>query len=273
MNIVECAIAEVHGVETQKFVDTRNSLCHPVVEGAVDNHQEEWLAGDMVLKTPIECGQHAYVYNGYTVLGAKSDDKVFVPCDMLRTPVRAEQVNNTVLVGTNASIMPTTWALKIGRKFHDLGGVTGFSIDNDNVVSFRGNDGREIDHKDYESRLKSMHKALKFYAEFLVGVVLDFNGTLSDVYEEAADEPSIIYSHATFMHGNMDQTQDDEFSRQIEEMMFIPDIITSALRVSSGTMDVSLTKKLKGKMIWDIKNNIINLCMGAQGFATDFRRV
>lgn len=274
MNILECANAELSGVLDEQFVAARNNLCHPAVKGDSISDDEVWLdPSHTVLKTPIECGENAYIYNGYSMIGAKSADKIYVSTGSLKTAGRAHATNNFVLDECDFSISPETWLLINGNVAYDLREVGGLVISNGTDISFVDGERVTCREKAYAKKLARTRKALKFYAEFCVNTILDLGGNPSEVYDIVADNSAFLYSGATVCHTSFEQQSKAEFEKLIDDMAFIPNIITSALQLLEGDIDTPIrTRPLKGKMIWGVKTHIVNLALSVLGYPATFER-
>lgn len=273
MNILECASAELNGASDKLFVVARNNLCHPGVTADGVSDDETWLDQEhTVLETPIECGEDAYIYKGYVMLGAKSAEKIYVSTGSLKTAGRAHATNNFVLDECASHIDPDTWLLISGDAAYDLRDVGGIII-SDDAISFVDKERSTCIKSAYVSKLRARRKALKFYAEFCVNTILDLGGNPSEVYDIVADDAAFLYSGATFFRAPFDKPSRVEFDKLLGGMAFIPDIIDSALQLLEPNTDVPIrTRPLKGKMIWDVKTHIVNLALGVLGYPATFER-
>ncbi len=276
MNIIECIHAELYGATEDMFAYVRSCLCHPSISGDELGSEEVFEdSASTILQTPIECGRHAYIYNGYVMLGAVSDNKVYVQTNMLKTPARARAINEYVLDECDFKIDPDTWLLKSKDMSYTLVNADGFLVGDDGVTFTDGNNSRVCNEKWYLSELAQRRKQFKFYAEFCINTILDLGGYPQAAYDVIADNPAFLYSPATPFHGGFSEHAAQEFSQTVEMLSFMPNIVDSALSLlhgiqGQGTQD--LPDKLAGKMVWDVKKNITELALSIVDYPTTFGR-
>lgn len=276
MNMLECANAELRGATKTMFVDARNNLCHPTATSEeLDDSEVFKDAALTVLETPIGCGEGAYIYNGYTMLGAKKpeDGKVYVPTGSLKTAARAHATNSFVLDGCDFHIDPDTWLLLHGNAAYDLREGDGFVVSDGNTVSFTDGDTHKCNQRVYKDALRAQQKALKFYAEFCVNTIIDLGGIPSEVYDLVADEPAFLYHGVTIFGGPVDRYSRADFRTLVTDMAFVPDVIESALLLLSGDIHTPPeSTPLKGEMIWSVKTLIVALSLSVLGYPATFGR-
>ncbi len=283
MNMLECANAELNGAAAGKFVTARSNLCHPTETGdsVCVSKDETWMdTMHTVLKTPIGCGESAYLYKGYTMLGAnmfndKSIEKIYIDTGSLRTAGRARATNEFLLDKCDYHIDPDTWLLLGDNKAFDLRDVSGFLITEGQLIFTDEEKTVTCNVAEYIERLNAKRKALKFYAEFCVNTVLDLGGDLSEVSDVVADDSAFLHSAATTFHAPYEHQSNKDFDALIESMTFIPNIVASAIALVDGTVESEMQTKsrpLKGKMIWGVKTHIMNLALSALGYPAKFER-
>jgi len=279
MNVLECVSAEMHGSQYAGYATIRKALCHPV-EGTDSMHaDEQWMDdAETVLKTPIECGEHAYIYGGYTLLGAMSGDKIYLDTGSLKTPARAHAVNCYVLDECDLNIDPDTWLLQHNGMAYDLRNVENVVVVGGAEVIFADGKPHEYDVQAYRAEHEGSKKAIKFYAEFLVNTILDFGGEPAAAFDMIVDERAYLYTPETFFHSGFAQLDKDALWRWIDKMAFIPDVVEAAFAVLDDTAGDRYTERtvqyrpLKGKMVWDLKKNITSLCLSGLGYPVGLER-
>lgn len=231
------------------FLEMRGTLCHPIASDKKHlEDTEEMIAAD-VMKTPLECGDYALVYNGHAILGAKSGDKTFISGEGLRTPARADAVN-AYLCPRGHSLDRMTWI------YND--GTTSSYVGNDGLLIV----GQSMSPDNFQSNPvdETLVKKIRFYSEYVMEMLDVYENELNAAVVDAEQNGYLLY----------DSENDRGYS--VEDMM--PQLGIDAFMIRSAMIlaGLDVNDKIEGKAIWAVKQNIVNLLYALKGLPTSFKK-
>lgn len=233
--------------EDKDYTAVRATLCHPVLDSDdMCTTNDEAMVNARVLKTPIECGDHAFIYHGQSILGAVGDDgKLYISGEGLKTPGRAREVN-ALLAYDGHSLDPKTWIYSDG-KLNEFLGSKGLLVTADGIESIHENTvSEQSDNK------------IKFYIDYIIELLSEYDG-LPEVAMHNARESGYKVREGGYEYSGI--------ADMIDTLTIPEDLIMDALRLRG----LDAAQSVAGQAIWSLKQDMTNIIKAVLDLPTQFK--